>query len=100
MTPNNPPNNNNGGGGGGPTANTGGALQAGQLSNGMSYSIPFYDILISIGLSRANAFSLFQEDIKSANDFVTYIDHEALEKMLEDDDYGLNDLTMVNQQKL
>jgi len=56
--------------------------------------------LISIGLTRANANSLFQEDIKSANNFATYIDHEALEKMLEDDDYGLNNLTMVKQQKI
>jgi len=61
----------------GPTANAGGMLQAGQLSNGTSYSIPFYNILISIGLTRANANSLFQEDIKSADNFATYINHEA-----------------------
>jgi len=99
--PNNPPNNNNnGGGGGGPTTNAGGTLQPGYLPDGTRYSIPFYNILISIGLTTANVRRLFQEDIRSANDFATYIGHEALERMLEKDDYGLNNLSMVKQQKL
>ncbi len=74
--PNNPPNgppnnNNNGGGGGGPTTNAGGMLQPGYLSDGTTYSIPFYDILMSIGLTTANIKRLFQEDIRSADDFAT-----------------------------
>jgi len=48
----------------------------------------------------ANVKRMFQEDIRSANDFVTYIDQEALERMLAKDDYGLNHFTMVKQQKL
>jgi len=43
---------------------------------------------------------MFQEDIRSANNFATYINQEAPERMLEKDDYGLNNLTMVKQQKL
>ncbi len=43
---------------------------------------------------------MFQEDTRSAKIFVTYIDQEALVRMLEKDDYGLNNLTMVKQQKL
>jgi len=98
--PNNPPNNNNGRGGGGPATNAGGMLQPGYLPNGTRYSIPFYNILISIGLMTANVKRIFQEDIRSADDFATYINQEALERMLEKDDYGLNNLTMVKQQKL
>jgi len=62
-----------------------------------SYSIPFYDILISIGLTTANVKRMFQEDIRSANDFATYIDQEVPDWMLEKDDYGLNTLSMVKQ---
>jgi len=43
---------------------------------------------------------MFQEDIRSANNFVTYIDQETLDRMLEKDDYGLNILSMVKQRKL
>jgi len=98
--PNIPPNNNNGRGGGGPATNAGGTLQPRYLPDGTRYSIPFYDILISIGLMTANVKRMFQEDIRSADDFATYIDQEALERMLEKSDYGLNNLTMVKQQKL
>ncbi len=98
--PNIPPNNNNGGGGGGPATNAGGTLKPRCLPDGTRYSIPFYNILISIGLMTANVKRMFQEDIGSANDFTTYINQEALERMLEKNDYGLNNLTMVKQQKL
>jgi len=98
--PNGPPNNNNGGGGGGPATNAGGTLQPGYLPDGTRYSIPFYNILISVGLTTANVRRLFQEDIRSANDFANYIGNEELERMLEKNDYGLNNLSMVKQQKL
>jgi len=62
---------NNNGSGGGTMTGTGGMPQAGCLSNGTRYSIPFYDILISIGLMTANVRRMFQEDIRSADNFVT-----------------------------
>jgi len=48
----------------------------------------------------ANVKRMFQEDIRNADNFATYINQEALERILEKDDYGLNNLTMVKQQKL
>ncbi len=98
LGPPNGNNNNNGGVGLQPVA--AGMLQVGYLSDGTRYSIPFYGILILIGLIMTNVLRLFQEDIRSANDLATYIDQEALDGMLEKDDYGLNTLSMVKQQKL
>jgi len=96
-----PPNINNNNSSGGETAtNACGTLQAGYLPNGTRYSVFFYDILISIGLTTANIKRIFQEDIRSASNFETYIDQEALDRMLEKDDYELNTLSMVKQQKL
>jgi len=53
--------------------------------------------MISIGLTTANVKRMFQEDIRSANNFTTYIDQEVPDWMLEKDDYGLNTLSMVKQ---
>jgi len=64
---------------------TGGMLQAGYLPNGTRYSIPFYNILISIGLITTKITQMLQEDIRSA-DVTTYINQEALDRMLEKDD--------------
>jgi len=95
-----PPNDNNNNGSGDETVTGTGMPQPGYLPNGTRYSIPFYDILISMELTTANAKRMFQEDIRSADNFATNIDQEVLDRMLEKDNYGLNTLSMVKQQKL
>jgi len=75
------------------------AIQAGHLPNGTQYSIPFYDKLISLGLTSANVKWLFQEDILTPNDFATFLNQAALNRMLSSNNYGLNKLSVVKQQK-
>jgi len=74
-------------------------VQAGHLPNGTQYSIPFYDKLISLGLTSANVKRLFKEDILTPNDFATFLDQAALNRMLSSNDYGLNKLSVLKQQK-
>jgi len=86
-------------GGGGTVTGTAGMPQAGYFSDGTRYSIPFYDILISIRLMAASVRRMFQKDNRSADNFANYINQEAFDQMLENDDYGLNTLSMVKQQR-
>jgi len=42
---------------------------------------------------------LFQEDILTPNDFTTFLDQAALNRMLSSNNYGLNKLSVLKQQK-
>jgi len=93
------PSDNNSNDGGNNATRSSDTPQAGYLPNGMQYSIPFHDKLISLGLTSANVKWLFQEDILTPDDFATFLNQAAFIRMLSSNNYGLNKLSVVKQQK-
>jgi len=93
------PSNNNSNDGGNNAARNSNITQARYLPNGMQYSIPFYDKPILLGLTSTNVKQLFQEDSLTPNDFATFLNQAALNRMLSSNYYGLNKFSVVKQQK-